>query len=387
MTKRRLLWTVCPIYLLFWMGDAFLTSYYSLYFVNRGMSEQEQSILLAVIPLSLLIGCFVMSPFAKNPAKAIWLFRFCAVMETGLAIGYAFCDTFVSLLVLTLLISFCNGAPFTFLEGYVAPLGKKAGIPYSSIRLFGTLGYVVSLAFGYLILSRFPLSHAYFFASALTGVALAISFILPKSEESKEDEAKEESSQVSKRGLVFFIVSSVFFFGMYTTVTYVMPIYLNRLGTSDADYSLMRSVGVGVELVALLLMPFVDKFIKRKKTPLIIAVVVCAIGTGLGLFVKDPYAYGYSFFVLSGIGKGFLFGYQALFLGSLASSKYLPKALTINTGCVNVTVTLMNYGSASIYNAISFPGYFGLMAGLQLLGILFLALIPSQKSEQPKESA
>ena len=353
MTKRRLLWTVCPIYLLFWMGDAFLTSYYSLYFVKRGMSEQEQSILLAVIPLSLLIGCFVMSPFAKNPAKAIWLFRFCAIVETGLAIGYAFCDTFPSLLVLTILISFCNGAPFTFLEGYVAPLGKKAGVPYSSIRLFGTLGYVVALAFGYLILSKLPLSNAYFFASAFSGVALVISFFVPKSEESEERTEQGEASPVSMRGLVFFIIAAVFFSGIYGTVTFVMPIYLN----------------------------------KHKRSPLFISVGLCAVGTGLGIFVKDPFACGYSFFVLSGVGKGFLYGYQALFLAEIASSKHLPKVLTINTGCINVTVTVMNYCSAYIYNALTFPGYFGLMAGLQLLGILFLALIPSQKTEQPKESA
>ena len=369
------------------MGDAFLTSYYSLYFVNRGMSEQEQSILLAVIPLSLLIGCFVMSPFAKNPAKAIWLFRFCAIVETGLAIGYAFCNTFPSLLVLTILISFCNGAPFTFLEGYVAPLGKKAGVPYSSIRLFGTLGYVVALAFGYLILSKLPLSNAYFFASAFSGVALVISFFVPKSEESEESTEQGEASPVSIRGLVFFIIAAVFFSGIYGTVTFVMPIYLNKLGTSDADYSLMRSVGVGVELIALLLMPFIGKLIKHKRSPLFISVGLCAVGTGLGIFVKDPFACGYSFFVLSGVGKGFLYGYQALFLAEIASSKHLPKVLTINTGCINVTVTVMNYCSAYIYNALTFPGYFGLMAGLQLLGILFLALIPSQKSEQPKESA
>lgn len=381
MTKRRLLWTVCPIYLLFWMGDAFLTSYYSLYFVNRGMSEQEQSILLAVVPLSLLIGCFVMSPFAKNPTKAIWLFRFCAIVETALAIGYAFCDTFASLLVLTILISFCNGAPFTFLEGYVAPLGKKAGVPYSSIRLFGTLGYVVALAFGYLILSKLPLSNAYFFASAFTGVALVMSFFLPKAEESDDAVIEEEKSSISKRGLAFFIIAAVFFSGIYGTVTFVMPIYLNKLGTSDADYSLMRSVGVGCELASLLLMPLIGKLIKHKRSPLFISVALCVVGTGLGIFVKDPYAYGYCFFVLSGIGKGFLYGYQALFLAEIASSKYLPRVLTINTGCVNVTVTVMNYCSAYIYNALTFPGYFGLMAGLQLLGILFLALIPNQQGK------
>ena len=102
-SKKRLLLTLCPIFLLFYMGDAILSSYYSLYYIHNGLSATEQSILLGLIPFCLFLGCVVLSRFARNGKATLWLFRICAFLETGLTLAFSFCHSFPTLAVLTAL--------------------------------------------------------------------------------------------------------------------------------------------------------------------------------------------------------------------------------------------------------------------------------------------
>lgn len=390
MSKKRLFLTTAPIYLLFYMADAFLTSYYSLYFVERGMEEQSQSILLALIPLSLFLGCFALSPLAKSRRRALLLFRVCATIEAGLALGYSFCANFPSLLILTFLIAFFNGAPFPFLEGYVAPLAKEADVPYSTIRLFGTLGYVVALLFGFFFLNSFKIANCFYFSFGLFALAFLLTLFLPRP---PKEEEKNEAKLVEKpaktpfisRSFIFFLIAQVFLFGAFNSIGYFIPLHLKSLGGSDADYSLMRFAGVSAELLCLLLVPFLSKKFQNKKIPLLACALLCTASTGIVAFLTNAWASGLSFFILSGIGKAFFFAFDALFLIGIIGQEKLGRALVVSAGCTNLTSTLLNYASIPLYNAVSFPVYFGIMAGLEGLGILFLALAPNQKKEPTSE--
>jgi hypothetical protein len=94
MKIKRLFFSLAGLYLLFYIGDAFLTSYHSLYFVERGMTPEQQSILVGSLPFSIFLGCFIMGFLDKNPKMTIWLFRFSALIETIGVIIYAYCTSF-----------------------------------------------------------------------------------------------------------------------------------------------------------------------------------------------------------------------------------------------------------------------------------------------------
>ena len=140
------------LYLLFFIGDAFLTSYHSLYFIERGMDEGQQSILLGLLPFSIFLGCFTMGFLDKSPKMTIWLFRLSALIETIGVLIYAYCTSFFSLLILSFILGFFNGAPFAFMDSFSNIYLKKTKIPFSYIRMFGTLAYILALFAGYFLL-------------------------------------------------------------------------------------------------------------------------------------------------------------------------------------------------------------------------------------------
>lgn len=392
-TKKKLFLLACPLYLFFYMGDAILSSYYALNFINRGMDEHQQSVLLGLIPLSLFLGCIVLSEIAKTRKRALWLFRICAFLEAALVFGYHFCDTYVSLLILTPLLGFFNGAPFALIEGYLVPLTKKYGGSYSNIRLFGSIGYIVSLGMGYFVLSNLPLQNAYFFSCAFFFIALALSLLFPKEREDLFPERKEQKDAPKKKNAVFtygaiiFILSNFFFYGAFNAATYILPVRLNGLGFLDQDYSLARAFGVTVELIALLLMPFLKKLSKNYLVPMLLGSSILALSIGFGVFVNDPWVLAYATFALSGIGKAFIFAYQSLLLEELVGDQSLGKVLTVATGGINLSTAILNNASSYLYNAISFQGYFGLMTGIGALGVvLLLFLFRQRKAVTPLET-
>ena len=380
MSKKRLLLTLCPIYLFLWMGDALLTSYYALYFIENGLVEWQQSLLLGIIPFSLFLGCIVLGHFAKNRAKTLWLFRICAIMETGLALCYAFCNDFPSLLVVTIFVAFFNGAPFTFIESHAALALEGTKIRYSSIRMFGTLGYIVSLGVGALLLKNLPFRDVYFFSCGFFAVCLIVSFLLkplPKKEAAETVEAG--SGTVDKKGVALLLVSLVLFLGAFGASEFLLPVRLKELGLPDADYSLIRAIGIVGEFAVLLIMPFLHRFFTNKKVAFFVSGTILVVATGLVCFVNEPYALAYSNLVLTGFGKAFMFAYQVHLFENLTGKDKLGKILTLNRGLTNVVVGSLNLSSSSFYLSIGFPAYFGIITALEIVGLVILIFVPKGK--------
>ena len=392
MSKKRLLLYACPLYLLFYMGDAMLCSYYSLYFIERGLSSFEQSILLALIPFSLFIGCTLFSALAKNSSKSLWLFRFCMLAEAALVLSYRFCDNFVALCVLTPLIGIVNGAPFALIEGYLVPMIEKHKGNYATIRLFGSAGYAVSLGLGGVLLRFMPLYDCYYFSCAFFLSALALSFLfheplrnrMPLVEETKiPDRPVTEKKPFLSKYAIIFCLSQMLFYGAYNACTYLFPTRLNTLGFPDADYSWTRAIGVMIEMVFLLAMPFIGKaFRGNKKVPMLLSGFFIVASTSMGSFLLEPWSLAFAFFTLNSIGKALLFAYQAPLLEDIVGEEDLGRVLTISTGGVNLIGAVLNLFSSSMTDSWGFQGYFGFIVLLEIAGVGLMFLLPRKKTEQ-----
>ena len=374
--KKLFLVIACSLFLLYWMGDAFLTSYYSHFFIENGLTTTQQSILLGLVPFSLFLGCMVLSPLAKDSQRALRLFQICAAIEAALGVGFSFCHSFWALLPMTFLLGFFNGAPFAFIEGYVAPRAKLYGIPYSSVRVFGTIGYVVSLLLGYFVLSYLPVRDCYYFGSALYLGGLGVSFLLSgKVRISVSDQKEKKPLNYKKffsKTLIIFLISQLFLYGAFNAMNYILPVRLKGLGLPDADYSLIRGIGMATEFVMMLVIPLFSKKIRRFKTPILVASFLCFFASGVGVFVDNAYALGYSALILAGFGKAFMFAYLALFLQDIVGAEELPEALTFNTALTNLSSAALNLVSSSIYVNLGFPAFFGVLTGLEAVGLILV---------------
>lgn len=380
-SKRKLLLLSCPVYLFLYMGDAFLTSFYSLYFIERGVSQVEQSLLLGVIPFALMMGCILMSMVSKSRTHALWLFRICVIAEFGLSIGLAFANSFASLMVIVSLLSFFNGAPFNFIEGYIVPSVRETNTKYSFIRVFGTIGYIVALLLGFFLLKSFPLNHCYFYASGLLAFAAIVSFFFPTILSGVDGkrlslaEMKKAETPFWNRNLVLILAATLLIFGVFNATAYLLPVRLYELGIDSSNYSLYRSISMGVEMVMMLTFPLLYKWLKTHRTKILIGGILCMLSSLVGSFIADGVALAVVSFVFAGIGKAFFFGHFSLFLAEYCSENQLGKALSINNATMNMSTALMNLLSSTIYESLGFLAYFGIMAAIEALGLVLFVFV------------
>ena len=298
-------------------------------------------------------------------------------MEAGLIVGYAFCDNFVSLLILTTLVAFFNSAPFSFIEGYVVPLAKQNKTSYSFIRMFGTIGYIVALLLGSLLLNFISIRDCLFISCSLFALSSVASFFLLEHEEQQFENAGDVdafSPPLLSKSFIFYVLFAFFFLGAFNAMGYILPLRLTALEMSDSAYSLSRGVGICGELVCLLLIPLFAKHLQTFKIPLIISASLILLSSSVGIFLDNPFALGYSSFILSGSGKAFRFAFEPLFLILIVGDKNLPKALVILSGAANLTSALLNLFSDFLYVSWGFAGYFVFITVLQTIGFLFLLL-------------
>ena len=387
--KRKALLTFAPIYLLFFMGDALLSSYFALYFIENGLSSFQQSLLLSLIPFSLFIGCLVLSPLAKGAKRTVWLFRICALIEGVLAFVFFFCHEFVPLLIVVTLVCFFNGAPFAFLESLGSVAAQKSGLAYANIRMFGTLGYIISLGFGGIVLRYLPFERVYFFSAALFLLSIPVTFFYkPQDEEKAEKEATEEAvetkpkkEKANLKKAAVLLLSLTLFYGAFNGAAYIIPIRLNGLGLSDSGYSLMRAIGIVAEFVSLLLIPFLRKYIKDKRIPLFISAGLITLGTSFSLFLQEAYALALTFLIITSIGKSFLFAYQAMLFEEKVGKARLGIALTLANGLSYAIAGTLNLVSSTIYTNLSFEWFFGIVVVLEVAGFVLIFFVKKGRLE------
>lgn len=393
MSKKRILISSCFLYLLFFMADAFMTSYYALYFIENELSSMEQSILLGIIPFALMLGCLLLSQLSKSRKAALYLFRACALMEILLAVAMGFVQGFIPLLITVFFVGFFNGAPFSFIEGFIVPALEEKKVAYSWVRLFGTIGYIVALFSGFLLLTVWPIRNCYWLAAGLFAIAFGLSFVLnAKSEKNPSDleqntEKTEEKRKFWSKSIILFFVSQLLLFGSFNAMGYLLPVRLNQLGMTDSQYSLVRSISLFAELGALIVIPlFAKRLSKNKKLALILGGVGCMLASLVGAFVNDMWVLGYLSLILSALGKSLFFAFEASFLTEICGEAKLGKALAITNGVVNLTSSLLNMLSSTIYESLGFSTFFILVTLLELSGLVVFRFVYTKKNTEKQNA-
>lgn len=390
MSKKRLLLSACPLYLLFYIGDAFLCSYYSLYFIERNVDDHQRAILLAVIPFAMFVGCTVFSSLAKNSARSLWLYRFCLLAEAGLVLLYILCDSFYPLLVVTAIIGFVNGAPFSLIEGYLVPRIEHRGGNYAWIRIFGSIGYAVSLLAGFFMLQYIKIHQCFYFASGFFLSALALSFLFHEKDAKPSDpidggykgEPVPHKHFKLSHAAIIYCLSQMLIYGSFNGCAYIFPVHLNSLGFPDANYSLMRGIGVVIEIAFFLLIPLAHRLFRNKKVPIILAGSFFAVSTISGVFFLEPWSLSWAFFTLNSIAKALLFSYQATLLNEVVGEDELIRVLTVSTGGINLCSAALNLFSAKIFEAWGYQGYFGLITFMEAIGVALVFFLPRKQQDE-----
>ena len=262
---------VLRLYYLLWIGGGgFLAPFYTLFLVQRGLSGAQVGLLGTIGAAASLVIAPLWSRLAaraSNPQR---------LMQYGLAAG-AVCllllgrQSLFAWIALITLIQTLVSAGLDPLSSNLAFRVSNAGqAGFGTVRLFGSLGWVLSTLLSGVLVERLGLYAA--FAGnglALFLAALFLGWISLGSGDSLPTHGGEEPASFARLILdllhnpvmVLFALANVLSWFLTLGAGQFEPVFLARLGASAELIALANTIGALVEMPAMI---WADRFIRRR---------------------------------------------------------------------------------------------------------------------------
>lgn len=260
--------------LLRYIGDAFFYPFYALFLNYIGKTESEIGIVLMIIPLLSIFISPLWNLFAKN---VNYNKRFAIVFSLieGLAIISLLAFTnLITIIIITIILGVVNQPFYTLFESYTTVYTIEQKQSYSSIRLFGSLGYAIGVfASGLLIKATGKYFASFFTVFGLYILVMIILFSIKplKTDQVKKDNKSDFKELIKNKNYIFFL-----FFYVITVATLFSGdsfwgVYFKTRGI---DESMFGFVSLGVYLLEVLFLFIFSKYGKKINENIIMLLIV-----------------------------------------------------------------------------------------------------------------
>jgi PPP family 3-phenylpropionic acid transporter len=381
------------VYFLIYFADALFTPFYGLYLLSLNFSASEVSIVLGVIPFAACLGSLLLGRLSSTFKRNILLLKILILVEICGVILLAFLSNFGVLVGVVILLAFANGVYYQIEDGACSLALKKEGKSFSSVRIFGSLGFLSALGACYGLLNIWPYRYLFSLAAGIFFLAFVLlHFLSTYPEEIPQGVSSSKKGRwgdlFSNRSFLFFLCFYFLLNGMVSVEGYCLPLYLNSLGMSDQDYSLLNAFRVAVEVVAVFFYRPIKKLLKSDRNCLLIGSFILLLSSIGIIAFKDPYAIAFTNYACRGIGGALLFIGFVDYLSNILPASSLTKGLALCSALMDIMTGTFNFASAPIYLSTSFWTFFLILSGVGALGFAFLFLAKDERNlstNAPKE--
>ena len=366
------------VYLSSFFGDALFTPFIALYYISIGFSDFQRGILLALIPISTIVGNFIYGKLSNKLTRNIRLLKLLGLMNALIIILIGFIKNYYVLLFLTALFGLNNSPYFSMQDGVGVSLCEQEKKIYSRTRMFGSIGYCLALISGSYLVDLFNYTIIFIISGSFFAL---VNVILLFVKAPKDDEIELEKKKISYKELfsnklfVKYILFYLLLNGMWVIGESYSSTYFNYLDVSDSTYSLMFGIQVGIEVLVIFL---ISKFIKKQEylkfvlisSCFVIAIRYLIMGT---LIPVDILIVIVS--ILRGIGWGGLLSSHLPVVKKILGIDLTTKGITFLAILTNLIGSIGNFVSPYIYTGLSFQWLYLIFGFVQVIGIIVLLTI------------
>ena len=249
-------WRLSTFYLFYFASLGALLPYWSLYLKHLGFGSLQIGELMAVLMATKIISPNVWGWIADHTGRRMAVVRLGALLAVVAFAGVFAVRGYWSMALVMLLFSFFwNAALPQFEATTLTHLGGQSH-RYSSIRLWGSIGFIATVTAVGPMLDRFG-------AGVLPSVLIAVfagiwltSLVVPERDEADRHAGGESLRQVLRRPAVLALIAVCFLMqashGPYYTF---YTIYMEEFGYSRAMIGQLWALGVVAEVGVFALMP------------------------------------------------------------------------------------------------------------------------------------
>lgn len=379
-------------YFLRFLGDSFFYIFLYVFLSSIGFGTDKLGLVAALSPFAALLGSITFQRVAKNlEVNRILMFFFSMIEMTIAFIFFIFQkQSFAFYAVIITAVSFINGPFYALLDGYSGTYISENNKQYASMRVMGTLSYVVGPLLGGLLVDYTVAGFQILFL--MSGLFYLItSFLLYHLPKQKIElhiivppEEKTKLKILGKTDLIGYLVFNFFVIGIAIVTDNFFGVYSkDELGVSATNFGYIIAIAVAIEAIVMFLIGLRKDNSFRKAGLSFLLIGFFMVTRPLSIALNLPRTWILIISVLRGIGWGYYLVFNVRFLARVVPLKHLTKALlagTIASTSSRIITSLIIGESLKHY---SYQAVFLVSSIAMILGTIVSAILA--KIERNKE--
>ena len=269
-----------------YLGDSFFYPFFAVYLESRGLIKNEIGFILSISPLVGILINPIYSMICKNFNSTKRTLTIITIFEAIFILLITLSSNFILISILTVLIAIFGSTHYGLFDSLLSIHTKRSNVNYSSIRIFGSMAYIIGTTLGGTIIDKTNFLVCFSicaFLFVLSGVFYAL-ICRYNEEKEKEEIAYDKISILYNKKLWFFIFVHVLIMFPLVCGDHFFSLYLESRGLNTTTYGLIYSYYVVVEVV---LLYFLNKYSKKINNNILL--IIAGFGVTLRLLVNGMY--------------------------------------------------------------------------------------------------
>ncbi len=287
-----------------------------------------------------------------------------------------FFSNFYIVLIISIIMNFCNSSFYSLLDGICSQIASSAKKNYVAIRVFGSIAYLISSLFSGFLIDAIN----YKFTFLLAGIIWLLDYILlyfikvDNEEDKKENDSNLTSNPFKSKAFIAYTIFYIFSISASHACDTFFSVYAKNIREVNASvYGILYSTMILTEIIVMI----VTIFVKFKKQYLML--LFSAIFLFLRVFLlcfELPKTILYIVPSLRGIGWGLLLAYHINTLKKFLNSKQLVKAIFVLTIGLHIIVAIIDqFGPHIVELTDSYQILFIILTCISAVGLFAISFI------------
>lgn len=255
-----------------YLGDSFYYPFIALYLKSRGLVESKIGFIIGLSPLIGVLLNPLYTLICKNFKRTKNVLGIISILEAIAITFISFSTNFTSITICAIFIAIFGACHYGLMDSLVTIYAEVSNKPYSSIRVFGSIAYVIGTMGGGLLIKYISYSWCFIIANFLFIISGIIYLLINPIDKEKEELNIKPIEVFKNKSYYLYLIVFVLFMTICFSGDHFFSLFLKSKGFDESQFGFVYSYYVIIEtIVMIILTKFKDKL---KGDVLILAAIV-----------------------------------------------------------------------------------------------------------------